>query len=261
MEGILTNHPREDSQITTLSKIGVMVRQAELWLRQGERTVSIEGLSARFKITTRTDVYRLNENFEGEYAREIITIFKELGKKGSVVNIGAAQGFYAIYSALAGNGVIAIEPDPVTFDALKENISLNGLEGKIECIKCAIGDKKEEKTLFTDETRSDAPSFIQTVSQKKQITVPVFWIDEVVRHNPDVLVVDVEGYEENVLGGMGELRPREIFIEIHPRLLARIGKGQISVQKLLSDMGYELKSQYMRGKELHCHYSLKIEDH
>ena len=247
-----------DSSIKKLKK---GVRLVELWLKRGERVITIDGLSACFKIETLSDVYRLNKGFEGKYAREIIATLKKLGKEGITVNIGAAQGFYTIYAALAGNSTIAIEPDPATFEALQVNVDLNKLTGKVKCIKCAIGDENGEETLFTDGIRNSAPSFIKTKNKTEEVKVPVFRMDEIIEDNPKVLIVDVEGYEEKVIRGMGELRPKEIFIEIHPDFLTKIGQDKNSVHKLLFSMGYELKSQYQRKTktaiQLLCHFTLK----
>jgi|GEM_PF-2059923 len=234
-----------------------IIKKVELQLKRGEKILEIEGLFARFKIENKNDLYRLNKNFEGEYAREIIKTFKELGEKGITVNIGAAQGFYTIYSALAGNKVLAIEPDLVTFNALKSNIELNNLGDKIKCLKCAVGEKQEKKILFTDDVQKSAPSFIKNAKQNREIEVPVLRLDEILEGNPNIFVIDVEGYEEKVLLGMGTLRPKDIFVEIHPNLLKNLGESQNSFEKLIFKMGYELKSQKKRGGELHCHFILK----
>lgn len=244
-------------KVPPIRKLKNMVRKMELQFKRGEKKLKVEGLSARFKIETLSDLYRLNEKFEEEYAREIITTLKNLGEKGFMVNVGAAQGFYAVYASLAGNSTLAIEPDPSTFNALQVNVSLNGLAKKIECIQCALGDVNGEADLFTSEVRNFSPSFIKTANHTKEVKVPILRMDEIVTHNPDILVMDVEGYEGNVLRGMGRLRPKEIFLEIHPIFLEKIKQDKNFVQKLLVEMGYELKSQYQRKNELLCHYIFK----
>lgn len=255
---IAKDNPNEkNSGVITqpIKKLKSMVRDIELLIKRGEKTLNIEGLSARFIIDTKSDVYRLNEKFEEKYAKEIINALKNSGENGFAVNVGAAQGFYTIFSALAGNHTLAIEPDPITFNALQANVELNGLTKKIDCMKCAIGNIKGEETLFFDKVRNSAPSFIKNSNNTEEIKVPVFRMDEIIKQNPDILIVDVEGYEGHVLRGMGELRPKEIFIEIHPDFLIKIGTDQSSVKKLLSDMGYKLQNQYKRKGELLCHYT------
>ncbi|GKZ14350.1 FkbM family methyltransferase [Haladaptatus sp. T7] len=59
---------------------------------------------------------------------------------------------------------------------------------------------------------------------------------------PSVVKIDVEGYEYNVLRGMGEKLDdvRCLFVEIHPKFLARANDTPRDVFELLQDEGFEL---------------------
>ncbi len=241
------------------NNLGKIVRKMELILSRGERVLTLEGLKAKFNIQNASDLYRLNGDFEGEYAKDIIRSFKKIGEGGKVVNIGAAQGFYTVYAALAGSNVTAIEPDPSSISALKKNIDLNNINDKVLIVPNALGEKEEEKSLFIDSHHRSAASFLNTDKQDSETKVQVLRLDQVIKENPDILVMDVEGYEERVLQGMGNLKPKEIFIEIHPRFLPNLNSSENSVKQLLSDYGYFLKKEELRNKELLCHF-IKKED-
>ncbi len=218
------------------------------------KTIEIEGVIATFEVKSQNDMRRLHQDFEGDYAKEIVTAFKKLHGEGTVVNVGAAQGFYTIYSALCNNPTIAIEPDPPTFATLQRNIQTNGLESKVSCFQYALGEKNEERSLFTDGIEGSASSFLKAEKRPEEVKVVVFRMDQVLRDNPAILVMDVEGYEENVLRGMGNLRPRDIFLEIHPGFLKELNGSEESVRKLLYDYGYVLKGEYIRRNEFLSHY-------
>jgi len=57
---------------------------------------------------------------------------------------------------------------------------------------------------------------------------------------PSVLMLDVEGSEGVVLSGLGSLRPRLIFVSLHPEVgfLDRYGWTQGRVHRFLAELGY-----------------------
>ncbi len=233
-----------------------IIQTLKLIWQKGEKLVEIEGIISKFNINNKKDLYRLHKDFEGDYAKEIILAYKKLGKGGKTINVGSAQGFYVIFSALAGNNVIAFEPDPEIFNILKKNVDLNKVETKVICINYALGDKIGKGILFTSGASGPAPNFNSQDGFKKKIEVPIFRMDNVINDSPDILVIDVEGYEEKVLKGMGDLRPKDIFIEIHPDRLSKLGTSEEVVRKILTDYGYKLRNQYRRRKEFHSHFSI-----
>lgn len=222
----------------------------------GEKKVKIEGINAKFNIKNQKDIYRLNTDFEGQYAKEIVKSFKKIGESGTTVNIGAAQGFYVVFSGLANNKVIAIEPDPETFTALNNNLELNNLDNKVQCFNYAIGDNDGKEVLFTSGAAGPAPRINEPNGYNQSIEVPVFRLDSVLKENPDIVVIDVEGYEAKVIQGMGDLRPKEIFIEMHPNDLEKMGTSSDDLLNQLFNYGYDLKKQYIRGNEFHYHLVL-----
>lgn len=64
----------------------------------------------------------------------------------------------------------------------------------------------------------------------------------------DVLKVDVEGFEEMVFRGAQTLlsttalRPRTIFIEVHPYAWPSLGTGSATLLRLLNDAGYRVET-------------------
>jgi hypothetical protein len=62
-----------------------------------------------------------------------------------IVDVGAHHGAYAIVIGKSvqklGGRVIAVEPNPQSFDVLEQNIRLNKLENTVMCEQVAIADK------------------------------------------------------------------------------------------------------------------------
>lgn len=70
----------------------------------------------------------------------------------------------------------------------------------------------------------------------------------------DVPKIDVEGYEEKVLRGAGKilraqsLRPRAIFIEVHPYAWPSLGVTSDSLLSTLANAGYQAET--IHGKPI-----------
>lgn len=79
-------------------------------------------------------------------------------------------------------------------------------------------------------------------------------IDEFVRSNPgpDIVKIDVEGAEHEVLQGMAQLlgdSSPDVYVELHPELLADRGTDVSAVTSLLADAGLELTVTDHRSEE------------
>lgn len=156
------------------------------------------------------------------------TLQNELKKGDCVLDIGANIGYYALMEARLVDSqgkVYAVEPVPRNIQLLEDNIRLNGY-GNIEIFQIAIG--KDEGTLPM--YISDHPnwcSFYPSGNVLGQIDVAVNSLDRFLKGKrcPDVLRMDVEGYEYEVVNGMHSILksnvPLKLFIEFHPDIMGR----------------------------------------
>jgi FkbM family methyltransferase len=141
-----------------------------------------------------------------------------------VFDLGASYGVIAMMlaSAVGPRGqVIALEAHPADFDLAQRNRDLNGL-WHLDCLHAAVARRSGEIVFGLNGQIDDG--------QRKwgELRVPAWSIDDLSAKYgvPDVVFIDVEGFEHEALMGASEtLRAGpDWFIEVHhPRELARYG--------------------------------------
>lgn len=125
----------------------------------------------------------------------------------NVADIGANVG---VYTLIAGRSVpvVAFEPHPLMFRYLQENCDLNGLSSQVQTVQAAVG-SQDGRIRFTDGLESSINRVI-TGQDTCRGTIEVFvhradsWFPT---HDfrPSLVKIDVEGHEEQVLEGFGDL--------------------------------------------------------
>jgi len=117
------------------------------------------------------------------------------------VDVGANIGSYSILAATKDAEVIAIEPIPSTFKALKQNILLNEFNDRIKTINIGIGNKEDILQFSTDEgTMNHVLKKGEDV--KQTVNVQVRTLDDVLDGRvPKIIKIDAEGFETKVIEG------------------------------------------------------------
>jgi len=226
--------------------------------------VKLGGVSADFSIDCLTAKHRL-EQFGGErdYVREFLAI---IGGDSVVLDIGASLGLHTVLAAKKAKKVIAVEPDVDVMWALDKNVKDNGVDNVV-FIEKAVGGDNGKDTLYTGGVEGRSPSVGRNVNEHvSEIEVEVVRVDTLIQQlikermilrEPDVIKIDVEGFEEEVLKGMSDLdsAPKHIFIELHPKFLPQF---KTTVDKIVSDFdrsGYKRVSRRKRSNEQLFHFS------
>lgn len=147
-----------------------------------------------------------------------------------VIDIGSNLGYYALLEAkMVGNGfVYAIEPVKENIDTLQKSIKLNGYKN-IKVYQCAIGsENKIDEMILTHKSNCGSLvkktrniKFVKGKRNVKIITLNNF-CERLDIRKIDFIRMDVEGYEIEVIRGMGKvvkLMPigSILSIEIHPK--------------------------------------------
>jgi FkbM family methyltransferase len=177
---------------------------------------------------------------------------RELSHSPVVVDIGAHHGIYAVIlgklvQQMKGK-VIAVEPSPLAFKVLRDNIRMNDLERTVSCERVAIMEHAatvhgiEEGDQSRIAGTADAPAFAV-----EALTLTGL-LDKYGVAAVDLLIIDVEGAELNVLRGIDWMRYRfgRIFCELHPYNWKYFHYSGVDVAEFLARHGYRCFDMYFR---------------
>lgn len=178
-----------------------------------------------------------------------------------IVDIGAHYGLYAIALAKRTGPqgqVIAIEADPTNAEVLRAHAKLNGVHLNVEVVQQALSDQEGETAWHSQDMQSVAkPSKDEIDGPSVQMTT----LDIVVgNRRVDIILVDIEGYEELALRGGRELlsdprrRPRLIVIEVHPYNWHLCSASTTGLLSFLKECGYEVRDLDGGGVNLITNY-------
>jgi FkbM family methyltransferase len=127
-------------------------------------------------------------------------------KRGDVViDEGAFIGLYSLKAAKLGALVIAVEPNPVSFARLCENIKLNNF-GNIIPINVALSDHEGFGYLnIVDKQMPSSLAHISRADMPNVVRIKLTTLDSLIESlglsRVDIMKVDVEGHELEVLKG------------------------------------------------------------
>ncbi|WP_221394101.1 FkbM family methyltransferase [Dyadobacter sp. NIV53] len=185
---------------------------------------------------------------------EMLFMMHYLRPEDTFVDIGANIGVYSVLaSGVAGAKSLAFEPIPSTFFRLKRNIHYNNLQQKVELFNLGVGDK-EETLVFSDSL--DAINHVVTDGKYSGpvTNVPVSTLDKLMlNQTPNLLKIDVEGFEANVINGATETlqRPelRVIIMETNG-LSDQYEFGQNYIHNKLLSLGFTPNSYSPQDRKI-----------
>jgi FkbM family methyltransferase len=163
-----------------------------------------------------------------EMIREFDCFIDVSRTKSRLLDVGALHGIFSLAFTFGRSGAtaMAVDPSPVAFTKLVHNQSSNP-SCSIKSFELALSDREQIIQMYFEWEH------LRTVGNASPDSNPVKVYactgDAVCKKEgfePDVIKIDVEGYECRVLSGLShtieEFRP-VVFIEIHPDMLADYG--------------------------------------
>jgi FkbM family methyltransferase len=165
-----------------------------------------------------------------EHTSKTLRFFFE--RATTFVDVGANYGIYSMMAALWNPNlrVMAFEPVPQIFDALRRNVALNGLEERISLHQVALADQTGTATFYLPSSGSNdleatgtlAAASWQASRQSPTIEVRTARFDDwqPLPAKINLVKIDVEDFEASVLTGMEQTIRRDrpfIVCEILPR--------------------------------------------
>lgn len=190
-----------------------------------------------------------------EMVRELDGFLAHSTNRFRLLDIGALHGLFALAfthqrpSARA----LAIEPSPLAFPVLARNLETNLRGDQIQALNLAVGARRGSLAMRLDwhHLEACAPGDPQTPGD---LQIELSTVDEICRERdfqPDVVKLDVEGYELEVLRGAEAVLARtgaDLFLELHPSNLERLGASSSEVFDLLERMSYRVFDH--RGRDV-----------
>ena len=180
-------------------------------------------------IPLRTDSTQL-KNGKMFYEPVELPHFKDLSKGKSVFfDVGANIGYYSYIAAANGiKEIIAFEFTPAYAEFTKRGFAANKISGKI--VNCGVGNPGEW-SAYADPLASASGNLISLDEYSKETGI-----------YPDVIKMDIEGYELDALRNAHEILSRKpaIDISIHPLFLSNRGQNAEDVLSLLAGYGYKI---------------------
>ena len=152
----------------------------------------------------------------------------------SILDVGAQYGLFALLAAAVNRRatVTGFEPLRPMFDLFERNIALNGFS-QARAVYAAVSDRAGEVDLHVN-GEDHATASLNPVGRPSRHKVTCVTLEGFLRDSahplPDLLKIDVEGYEAEVLTGMVKLLP-----EVRPSLIVEILNDDVGarVQALL----------------------------
>lgn len=187
-----------------------------------------------------------------DYEQQFTQALRDAVRPGDAVwDVGANVGFYtALLSDWVGeNGqIVAIEPVPATFQELEKRFAGTS---NVRLVNVGLGSSNTTLPLAAgDNPINGGQSFLQPLGDEF-IELPVWRGDDLRAAerlpDPNVMKIDVEGFEQDALEGLGEtLRGpslRAVAMEIHFALLESVGRkhGPDEIVALLEGLGFAVR--------------------
>lgn len=187
-------------------------------------------------------------SYEGAFAS---TFIDEAAKATAIYDIGAYIGLYSLAAATSSAiaSIVAFEPQPANIEAIRKNVAANKCE-RIQVLPFALGDAAATATVVgRGSTSAMARTNIQKNRKGEEVNVvKVRTLDSVVQAQqlkaPELVKIDVEGYEAHVLRGMRRVLESDrpiVFLELHPRFLESFGSSAAWVHRYMSALNYDMR--------------------
>jgi len=173
-----------------------------------------------------------------------------------VYDVGAFHGMLTMFFASRSKHVVSYEPNEVNRARLIENVCLNHLFN-VEVRKFGVGSELGSGTLSYSPAMAGGgsldPNAIAPVSQTVQITTLDHDIAASKLPAPDLIKIDIEGWELEALKGARETlaaRHPALFLEMHGDTMREKQRKVREIVAFLGDAGYQSIRHVETGAEI-----------
>jgi len=188
---------------------------------------------------------RFGQNYESEAAAFLA---KRIRPGMVCFDVGANVGAYVLqlahWSGPSGR-VVAFEPNAGAREVLARHIAWNQLTGRVEIVPAAVGAEAGEQVLYAagadGMSRLARPNnALRESAHEEQVAVTTIDAYCAAGHAPpDVLLIDIEGFEFEALRGAASTllaKPVIIVVEMHPNVWSSSNTTREGAEQLLREL-------------------------
>src|SRR5579864_5621589 len=155
---------------------------------------------------------------------ETIAVYERFLRPGATcLDLGAWIGPTVLLAAPKAKHIVCVEPDPMAYPLLLENLALNPeVAAKTTALPFAVGARDREVVLSSRGDGGDSNSSVMRPGDTgarwtvEQVTVATL-LDRLSIESPDFVKMDVEGAEYDVVPML--IGVPALFVAMHPNLL------------------------------------------
>lgn len=202
-----------------------------------EITVVIRGVSLQYDLWSSGNILGMDGGGPWE-ENDVRFVLSRLAPGSVFYDVGANIGWYALNLAVHRRGVRIVCFEPFA-DALEKNLALNGVADAL-IFRVALGDREGWVAMTADDKATN--HVIE--GRGHGVQIPLRTLDGLVAEYglppPNVLKIDVEGYEFRALKGAEDLlrRHRPLILCEITELHRRYGISRESLLEYLRGLGY-----------------------
>jgi FkbM family methyltransferase len=186
------------------------------------KEIELEGM--RFDVAELSTKIR-NRLLGGAYeAREKAMCFDFLNAGDSVLEIGGAIGFIGLVcqKKIGIQNYSSFEANPRTFEILKRNYELNGVQARAWNMALAHADGHVDLEVGSDFWENSICHDPNGCAGVKTVRVPAGTLQTLLalaEHKVNTLIIDIEGAEQFIDLGQIPETVNKVIIELHPKVL------------------------------------------
>lgn len=181
--------------------------------------------------------------------REFDAFLGAARERTTLLDIGGHKGLFSglFCAASPQNRAFCFEPSPALAECARALATLNGFSDRLHVIERAVGEESGISTMLVDPVGGfvQVERFANTMwGEPREIRLEIESVDDFCRDRkvvPELLKIDVEGYEHEVLLGaaqtLARLRPW-VFLELHLHYLEARGIAVPETLRLLTEKNY-----------------------
>lgn len=260
----LTYRPEVKTLARALGLRRILRKWYYRWARPPDGIVNViaAGMNAQFHVRTPGELRNLDPAGGAQQEQKIVELLISTVHEGNVIfDVGANVGLYSVLLAKAVGDrgqVIAFEPEGECYQHLQDNLKLNGLTN-VRAFRKALGERCCEAKLYRGEENADS-SLVgpPTGTDIGHELVEIVEGDEFAKAEglpvPQLVKIDVEGYEYAVLQGLRRTLTHPachlLCCEIHPHFLPKSVSAE-SVLGLVQSLGFNRIDTHPRYDTFH----------